>query len=140
MTKEEIIKNLRSVSNDIKELNRNFSEEDMINEKYTIKKIENQKTAIKLNVASIVIFTAIFIDALSRSEKVLMFMEAGLSLNALFKIKLSVDTINELVDELEKNNKDGYTKNQQIDNLERAVSFLQSLSKEEQEKYLKLRM
>ena len=140
MTKEEIIKNLRSVSNDIKELNRNFSEEDMINEKYTIKKIEIQKTAIKLNVASIVIFTAIFIDALSRSEKVLMFMEAGLSLNALFKIKLSVDTINELVDELEKNNKDGYTKNQQIDNLERAVSFLQSLSKEEQEKYLKLRM
>lgn len=140
MTKEEIIKNLRSVSNDIKELNRNFSEEDMINQKYTIKKIENQKTAIKLNVASIVFFTAIFIDALSRSEKVLMFMEAGLSLNALFKIKLSVDTINELVDELEKNNKDGYTKNQQIDNLERAVSFLQSLSKEEQEKYLKLRM
>lgn len=140
MTKEEIIKNLRSVSNDIKELNRSFNEEDVVSEKYIIKKIENQKNAIKLYVASIVFFVAIFIDALSKNENVLMFMEAGFSLNALLNIKLKVDTINELVDELEKNNKDGYTKNQQIDNLERAVSFLQSLSKEEQEKYLKLRM
>lgn len=140
MTKEEIIKNLRSVSNDIKELNRSFNEEDVVSEKYIIKKIENQKNAIKLYVASIVFFVAIFIDALSKNENVLMFMEAGFSLNALLNIKLSVDTINELVDELEKNNKDGYTKNQQIDNLERAISFLQSLSKEEQEKYLKLRM
>lgn len=158
MTKEELIKILRNESNILKDLNNNKKKND--------KEItENNRQRVLKYILVQCLFEMYFIERtiayIFKKEYGAAFLDFYFALYIyvfiiLLKMKeYNIKSLKEILDidfiqknlakykksEIEEdNNKKGYSTDIQIMNMERAVEFMQSLTKEEQEKYLKLKM
>lgn len=149
MTKEELIKYLRNTSNEMKNIlyeNQNEYKQISLDLKNYDNKTKNSKfgifiyrfwTGLTIFISGTIVFKIVTKTDNLMGIDILYLIYAA---NKLYEIDKSTKEENEKNKRLQNLNANISYNDNQIDNIENSIEFLKSLTKEEEEKYLQLKM
>lgn len=142
MTKQEMIKCLRNVQNDIKGLNNleKFNNNDKLSLNEVNEEINYLKMKVRMIIPIIVTLLSFIIYEISEENTPAILLDIIILGECYRRLDMYIFELNSLISDNGNIIDKGYTKIQQIDNIERSIEFIQSLTEEEKGKYLNLKL
>lgn len=142
MTKQEMIKCLRNVQNDIKGLNNleKFNNDDKLSLSEIDDEINYLKMKVRMIIPIIATLLSFIIYEISEENTPAILLDIIILGECYRRLDMYIFELNSLITDDGNIIDKGYTKIQQIDNIERSIEFIQSLTEEEKVKYLNFKL
>lgn len=137
-----MIKCLRNVQNDIKGLNNleKFNNNDKLSLNEVNEEINYLKMKVRMIIPIIVTLLSFIIYEISEENTPAILLDIIILGECYRRLDMYIFELNSLISDNGNIIDKGYTKIQQIDNIERSIEFIQSLTEEEKGKYLNLKL